>query len=207
MRVVVAMSGGLDSAMLCYLLKKDGNEVLPVHVNYGQLAEEREWAACIKICHHIGIREPLRIDIGGMSQIPSGLTDRNHDIEKMAFFPTRNLIFLVASAAYAYANSSNVVSIGLLANPIFPDQTQDFVKSAEACISKALGSRIRVLTPFITLDKREILKLAEKETFLVSIAYYCHSGGAEPCGRCISCKERIAAELSLQNEGMPMQRS
>lgn len=194
------MSGGIDSAMLAALLKKQGHEVLPVHVNYGQLAEEREWSSCLQACSHLKLPDPLRIDLSGMKKIPSGLTNKNLDIEKAAFLPTRNLVFLVAGAAYAYSRSVNVVAIGLLANPIFPDQTPDFVRSAETCLSNALGYKVRVLTPFITLDKRDILKLAKKESFPLGLCYYCHSGGTVPCGVCISCKERIAAEESLRQE-------
>ena len=194
------MSGGVDSAMLAGLLKKQGHEILPVHVNYGQLAEEMEWSSCVRACDYLKVPEPVRIDLSGMKAIPSGLTDKSLDVEKAAFLPTRNLVFLVAGAAYAYSRSVNVVAIGLLANPIFPDQTPDFVKSAEACLTETLGTKVRVLAPFITLDKRDILKLAQKESFPLNLCYYCHSGGNVPCGVCISCKERIAAEESLLQE-------
>lgn len=194
------MSGGVDSSMLAALLKKQGHEILPVHINYGQLAEEREWSSCVRVCAYLKLPDPVRFDLSGMKVIPSGLTDRNLDVEKEAFLPTRNLVFLVAGAAYAYSRAVNVVAVGLLANPIFPDQTQGFVSSVEACLAETLGTRMRVLAPFITLDKRDILKLAEKESFPLSVCYYCHSGGEVPCGKCISCKERIAAEESLQQE-------
>jgi 7-cyano-7-deazaguanine synthase len=138
-----------------------------------------------------------------MVNIPSALTDPNLDIEKQAFLPTRNLLFATIGAAYAYGKSSNVIALGLLANPIFPDQTPEFVKSSEACLTLALGRNMRILTPFITMDKRDILRLARKYDLPFGITYYCHSGGVVPCGKCISCKERDFAEEELSREAEP----
>ena len=200
MRIVVLSSGGLDSSLLMLMLKKDNHELFPLHINYGQHAEEREWFSCREICKYLEVAKPNRISLSGMETIPSGLTNRNLDIEKDAFLPTRNLLFATFGAAYAYSVSSTVVALGLLANPIFPDQTPEFVRATEACLNVALNKSIRLLTPFITLDKRDTLRLALKHQLPLSITYYCHSGNEKPCGICISCKERIAAESALANE-------
>lgn len=197
LKIVVMSSGGVDSSMLMLLLKKRNHDVFPLHINYGHLAEEREWLACKNVCMSLDIREPIRIDVSGMRQIPSGLTNSSLHIEKDAFLPTRNLLFATIGAAYAFSISSCVVSMGILANPIFPDQTPEFVKAAEDCISIAIGIRIKILTPFIKLDKQDILRLARKHGLPLDMTYHCHSGREKPCGICISCKERISAERSL----------
>lgn len=190
-------SGGLDSSLLLLMLAMEGHDLFPLHIDYGHLAEQREWAACQAICKHLHMREPVKLDVSGIRIIPSGLTNSSLHIEKNAFLPTRNLIFATLGAAYCYSISARVVAMGLLANPIFPDQTPEFVKAAEACISTALGTSIKIMTPFISLDKRETLKLAQKYKLPLEITYYCHSGNEEPCGVCVSCKERIAAEQPL----------
>lgn len=200
MKIVVLSSGGVDSSLLMSLLRDEGKEVFPLHVDYGQHAEVREWTACNQISNHLKVHEPRRIQISARDSIISGLTDRSLDIEKDAFFPTRNLLFATLGAAYAYSLSSDVVALGLLSNPIFPDQTREFVSSAESCLESALGRHIRLLTPFIELDKRETLKLARKHQLPLDLTYYCHQGGALPCGECISCKERTVAENLLANE-------
>jgi 7-cyano-7-deazaguanine synthase len=122
------------------------------------------------------------------------------DIEKDAFLPTRNLLFVVLGAAYAFGINCDVVALGILANPIFPDQKDEFFKLAEACVGAALDRKVKVLTPLIRLDKREILKLARKYEIPLEMTYYCHAGRDLPCGKCISCKERIAAENGLSQE-------
>jgi len=197
MRVVALSSGGVDSSVTMLLLKKRDCSIFPLFVNYGQLSVEREWGACQRICEFLSF-EPERMDVQGFGKlIQSGITSPDRDIEKEAFLPTRNLLLLTLGAAYGYAKAAHVVAIGLLSNPIFPDQTSDFIQEAQKTISKALGVDITVLAPLLSLDKSDTLRLARKYGLPIGYTYSCHSGGEEPCGRCISCKERIAAERYL----------
>lgn len=200
MKIVVMSSGGVDSSLTMMLLKREGHDVYPAHVDFGHLAEEREWPACQTVCARLGVNTPVRFKISGTEVIPSSLVHRDLDIEKDAFFPNRNLLFATLGASYAFGISSRVVALGILANPIFPDQTPEFFKNAERCISSALGVEMKILTPLIQLDKRETLKLARARGLPIELTYYCHSGGDEPCGICISCKERVAAEKLLSTE-------
>jgi 7-cyano-7-deazaguanine synthase len=200
MKIVPLTSGGVDSFVMTLLLKKEGHELFPLFIDYGQLAREKEWMACQSVCRFLGL-EPRRIDISGFGKsIPSGITNNKLDVEKNAFLPTRNLLFLVLGAAYGYTKSANVVAIGLLSNPIFPDQTRNFIQAAQKSITMSLGTNTVVLAPLISLDKRDTLRLARKYELPLNITSSCHLGGEKPCGRCISCKERIAAEKSLAEE-------
>jgi 7-cyano-7-deazaguanine synthase len=183
------------------MLKREGHDVHPVHIDYGHLAEEREWQSCQKICEYLGISKPVRIGVSGLDVLPSGLVRGDLDIEKYAFLPTRNLLFVVLGSAYAFSIDCEVVALGiLLPNPSFPDQTPEFFHTAEVCVSAALGRKIKVLTPLSNLDKRETLKLARKYAVPLELTYYCHAGSVPPCGKCVSCKERIAAEEMLRKE-------
>jgi len=197
---VVLSSGGVDSSVTMLLLKREGYEVFPLHIDYGHLAKDHEWASCQKVSAYLGVNKPVKITIGGLDILPSSLVKKGLDIEKDAFLPTRNLLFVVLGSAYAFSIDSSVVALGILANPIFPDQKLEFFRAAEACVVKALGRPTKILTPLIDLDKRETLKLSRKHGLPFEITYYCHAGTDIPCGRCISCKERIAAERYLVEE-------
>jgi 7-cyano-7-deazaguanine synthase len=179
------------------LLKKQNHELFPLFIDYGQLSREKEWTACQSICNYLGLK-PHRIDVSGFGQsIKSGITDSTLDIEEKAFLPTRNLLFLTLAGAYGYTNSVNIIAIGLLSNPIFPDQTREFIRNAQRAISISLGAEVEILAPTISLSKIDTLGLARKYKLPLDLTYSCHSGNSEPCGRCISCKERISAEKYL----------
>jgi len=192
MKIVVLTSGGIDSALLLELFKNENHEVFPLHIDYNQLAGKKEWNACKDVCDYFGL-SPFRMEIPGFGKLPSGLTNSNLDIFEQAFLPTRNLIFITLGSAYAYSLGADAVAIGLLAGPIFPDQTKKFIEKAQDSISESLGKTIKILAPFIDLDKRDILRLAEEKK-IPQITYYCHSGTEIPCGKCVSCRERKAAE-------------
>ena len=199
MKIVVLASGGVDSSLAMLMLKERGHSIIPLHVNYGHLAEEREWKSCQAVCRHLDLPNPVRISISGMECIPSGLINSNLDIVEAAFLPTRNLLFATLGASYAHSVQSRVIALGILANPIFPDQTPDFLRKAELCLSSALGVDIKILTPLIELDKRDVLKLARAHGLPIELTYFCHAGTEQPCGNCISCKERKSAEESIMS--------
>jgi 7-cyano-7-deazaguanine synthase len=200
MRIVALASGGIDSSVMMFLLKKDGHELMPLFIDYGQLAREKEWIAVKKISQHFSLN-PQKMDISGFGDtIPSGITNKKLDIERDAFLPTRNLLFLTVGAAYGYSKSVGVIAIGLLSSHIFPDQTEEFIQTAQQCLSSCLGIEINILAPLIALDKIDVLKLAQKYELPVGLTYSCHTGNDKPCGQCISCREIMTAERQLMKK-------
>jgi 7-cyano-7-deazaguanine synthase len=126
--------------------------------------------------------------------IPSGITDRRLRINEDAFLPGRNLLFVLAGAAYAFKVQANGVALGLLdpAEHLFPDQTREFAETCEAMIETAMGRRIRVLTPLIEFSKSDVLAMAEARG--LTGTYSCHAGGDTPCGVCVACVEIMNAK-------------
>jgi len=139
----------------------------------------------------------MRMNLAGFGQtVPSGLTCSSLDIVAEAFLPCRNLLFAVCGAAYAQSKGVSCVALGLIdeSEAIFPDQTSQFIEAAEKAVSLATGRLIRVIAPLHTLSKAEVLAVASQ--LGLQDTYSCHRGAAEPCGKCISCIERIHASKS-----------
>ncbi len=200
MRAVVLTSGGLDSSVLALMLKREGVDLSPLHIDYGQIAETHEWRSCQAVCQHLGVSPPRRIRLPELSDLPTNPLPVNRPPNPV-FYPTRNLLFLTLGAAYAYAARIDAVAIGLISNAVFPDQTKSFVDAAERAIGESLGERMRVLVPLMALDKRDIIRLARAYGLPPEMTYSCYLGSAEPCGTCAACVERDEAERALEREG------
>lgn len=190
MALVNLVSGGLDSTLVGVLAREEGLCVHPVFIDYGQRSGSDEWHACQLVHSRLGLARPRRIDVSGFgSAILSGLTSREQDVRSQAFTPGRNLLFLLLGSAYAYQIGAPAVAIGLLSETfsLFPDQRSEFVVKAEGAIEAALGRRIEIKVPLADFNKAAVIRLAEEKGVVGT--YSCHSGGHNPCGRCIPCLE------------------
>ena len=190
MGVVTLVSGGLDSTLMSLMAHEEGVKLFPLFVNYGQLGANKEWSACQRLHEQFGLPSVTYMDLSGFGKsISSGLTDSSLRINEDAFLPGRNLLFVLAGAAYACQTQAGSVALGLLnpADHLFPDQTKEFVEESEGIIELTMQRRIRVLTPLFEFSKRDILEMASERG--IKHAYSCHSGNDEPCGECIACVE------------------
>jgi len=189
LKILCLVSGGIDSIVMMYRLKKDEHELFPLFIDYGQKAKTMEEKATKKICSDLNLNLQT-LDISGLKSFPSGLT--NPDISPIdnPDFPARNLLFLTLGAAYAKANRINIIAIGLVAGTLFTDQNKEFVNKAELTISEALGTQTRILSPLIDLNKLEVVRLAKENRIPLEDTYSCYVGNETPCSKCLSCKDR-----------------
>lgn len=197
------MSGGLDSTLMALLIQEQGLDQVPLFIDYGQLAADEEWQSCRKNLGALGLPLPVRVDISGYgSSIRSGITDTTKEIVKDAFLPCRNLLFLVVGGAFAFQSGGSFVAIGLLSQEyaLFEDQKKCFLDSTEKTLGLALGFDLKVLAPLFDFSKSDAIVLARDKGIDVRDVYSCHAGTVEPCGRCISCIERINAMAQLKKE-------
>lgn len=194
MGIVVLVSGGIDSMVMCKIIEKQDDKILPLFVDYGQLAADKEWVACQKLLKECKLPTPTKVDLSGYGKlIPSGLTNKNKDIYNDVFLPGRNLLFLLVGAAFAYSHREKTIAIGLLLEEyhLFPDQTQEFIVNSNFALNSALGKDITIVTPLINFSKSDVIKLARRYKVPLDKTYSCHSGKDKYCGKCISCKEII----------------
>lgn len=190
MSIVALTSGGLDSTLMAVLASEEGLEVHPLFINYGQLAKQREFAACTAAFRKLDLPEVKEVNLSGFGDlIHCGLTDPNYHIKEQAFLPGRNMLFLLVGASYAYQVGATGVAIGLLNETwsIFPDQTRDFISQAQETLSLAMDWPIQIIAPLMDCNKEEVVALAEEKG--ISSTYSCHAGTEVPCGNCIACQE------------------
>jgi len=179
--------------VLMSLLKRERVKILPIHVNYGQLAEVREWSALRRFCAAAGLPTPIRIDASGLESVPCGLTRRSKRWKSDPFFPGRNLILATMGASVGFSRGYRTVALGLVANTLYPDATKEFTQVASEALSESFGAKILVTAPLLQFSKREVVELGKASHAPLSLTYSCQLGKLPPCGRCSSCRDRVAA--------------
>ena len=197
-KVVVLMSGGIDSSTLAAKLDDEGVEVIGLTIDYGQLSQKEIFAA-EAIASELNITQvTLQIKQLGYF-LKSSLTDKDipitEEFNKDIIVPFRNGIFLAIAAGYA-------VTIGAVAIAYaghrddaanFPDCTMPFVLRMESAILTGTAKDIEVMLPFFMMKKKKIVQIAKKLGVPLIFTWSCYAEGEYHCGKCESCNNRKKA--------------
>jgi len=211
-RAVCLLSGGIDSATCAAIAKADGCALLALTVNYGQ-RHQRELESARNLAAFFGVAEHIQLEVNLRAWGASALTSDDiaiphrealgHDIP-VTYVPARNLILLALALSYAEARQAERVYFG--ANSLdysgYPDCRPDFLrafsKAAElGTKAGAEGKPIEILAPLQNLTKAEILQRGLTLGVDYSLTWSCYQGENEACGKCDSCRIRLAAFVAL----------
>lgn len=210
-KVVVLLSGGLDSSCLAYLTSRgcyhNKNKVFALTFDYGQ-KHKKEIEHAVKIARKIKATEHKIVKIDLTLWSGSALTDKKIAIPQnrnltassipVTYVPARNTIFLSFALSYAEAIGASEIYIGV--NSIdysgYVDCRKAFVDTFQkladlATVKGVYGDRIKIKTPLINLSKKEIVKLGSKLGVDFSLTWSCYKGGKLACGACDSCRLRL----------------
>ena len=186
---VICLSGGMDSTVLAYKLKHEGEELYSLTFHYGQ-SHYCETLAAKRIADALGIPNKL-IDfqpvVGrGQNALTGG--------EGSPVVPNRNATML--SLAVTYAEGIGATEVHYCPTKedfeLFPDCRSDFVAAFNAMLEVS-ESRATVFAPFINMSKGEIAVLGSKLGVPFGETWSCYAGGEEPCGVCLACQTRKEA--------------
>lgn len=210
-KVLVVLSGGLDSGILTMLLnKKYGSEnVVALSYHYGQKQSvelEKARALCkeLGIAHKVlnlsilgDIAKPISANIGGSSVEMPTIKDVLGDPQPPTYVPFRNLILLSLTMAQAEASRASIVFTGLQVHDEYGywDTTQKFVDGVNAIAEQNRTHKVKIMAPFSHLSKYEELLLCKEmdhtDLLINTLTCYDPNIKGESCGKCPSCAERI----------------
>ena len=211
MKAVCLLSGGLDSSTLAYYASRQGYEILALHVNYGQRTEAKERAAANKIARLIPALDFVEVDISYLRQFGmSSLTDHSIGVETFdetradlpnTYVPFRNGNLLSIATSYAESQAADAIFIGVQAQDYsgYPDCRPQFIEAFQQAIDAGTrdGTRIRLITPFVSMSKSEILGIGMKIGVPYEYTWSCYQDEEIACGICGACHFRRAAFESL----------
>ena len=199
---LIALSGGVDSTTLLYEYREE--IACAVGFDYGSKHNARELAAAKAICRELEIpyliiplafiEEYFRSDLllsGGEMQ----LGDYSEENMSSTVVPFRNGIMLSVLAGLAESRDLQQV---LIANhfgdhAIYPDCRESFVKPMGEAITAGTSNGVKLVAPYTTLTKTEIVARGTRLGVPYSKTYSCYQGGERHCGRCGTCRERHEA--------------
>jgi len=204
---VVLLSGGIDSSTLLFFLKEKIKDIRALTLVYGQ-KHSREVEAARKVAERASV-EQLVVDISTIRplvsksalisseiKVPEVPGDAEHyETLKTTIVPNRNAIFLSLAVAYAITLDYDAVAYAAHWSDrgIYPDCREEFVEAFEEAMQIGTNRRIRILAPFVFMDKAEIVKLGSAIGVPYELTWSCYVGGNVHCGTCSSCRERKRA--------------
>lgn len=198
-KVVLLLSGGIDSTVLLYWLIEMNYEVFPLIINYGQTTFEGEYNASVNILNNLDIRDILSIDVSEIStfgkgslngEYPKDVTSHSEWFET-EFFPNRNLILLTLATSYAHSIDSSNIAIGVVGDS-YKDTSLVFLNSFVRCIEDSLAP-ISILAPFVGKEREEVVKQAIHLDVPIDKTFSCNALSDRHCQLCSSCYDRELA--------------
>jgi 7-cyano-7-deazaguanine synthase len=204
MKVVVLVSGGMDSVTALYHAAQDHEIVAALSFDYGSKHNHRELPFAAWHCKGLEVRhqvvnlpiinELFQSDLlrsGG--DIPEGHYEA--DSMKQTVVPFRNGILLSIAAGYAESVGAGGLVIAAHSgdHAIYPDCREEFMRPMAEAIEAGTYADLKIIRPFIDQRKEEIAAIGADLGIDFSQTWSCYKGGEEHCGKCGTCVERKEA--------------
>jgi 7-cyano-7-deazaguanine synthase len=215
-KIVIGLSGGMDSTTLLGMLLNEEYEVHCCNFQYGSKHNKWEAIAVEKIIeyykelgfhlikHTIDVRAAFKdfesdlLLSGG--EIPEG--HYNDENMKNTVVPGRNMIFTSIMAGLAESIGAEGVALGVHQGDhhIYPDCRREFIKALDSAVYLSSDKKIEIFTPLLDEDKTSILKIGYDLRFYVPyhLTRTCYKNQEDSCGKCGSCQERLEAFRNIK---------
>lgn len=204
MKVCVLLSGGMDSVAAFYEVLEQHEVVACLSFDYGAKHNPKEIPFAKLHADRNGVLHqviPLdfinRLFKSDLLQSGGAIPD-GHYAEasmKQTVVPFRNGIMLAIATGYAESVDAEGLVIAAHSgdHTIYPDCREPFMQAMATAMGEGTYAKIRLLRPFINLDKTGIAKRGVELGIDFSETWSCYKGGAIHCGTCGTCVERREA--------------
>jgi 7-cyano-7-deazaguanine synthase len=216
-KALVLSSGGLDSTTcLAVAIERLGHDnVSSLSIFYGQ-KHGKELACAQKIADYYGIRH-YELDLAAVMAYADTpmLAKSEENIPQQSYahqldhspggivrtyVPFRNGLFLAAAASLAMSleqEEETAIYIGAHADDAagcaYADCSPQFNQAMGQAISLGTYDKISLVSPFIDLNKAQILRLGLGLGAPYQYTWSCYEGDDKPCGLCATCLDRQKA--------------
>lgn len=187
-KVVLLLSGGLDSVTLAhYLVKIKDKEVIALFFDYGQEFVAKEFSSVLDCIEDLK-GEGYPISLGAFAKIS------NMPVGDNGYIPQRNTILLSYAAQYAEKHGIREIYAGLVDSSEFGlyyvDCSPGYIENFNRLLSPY---NIEIKAPFIHFDKRKVYSSAYYLGVNLNNIWSCNFpeknefGNLVRCGECDDC--------------------
>jgi len=207
-KVVVMVSGGLDSAVVVAQALEQGHEVVLLHVDYGQSNAAREMVAVRDIHgwafwrdhrsarHDVALRDVFAASaITGGHAPPAVTSDRDAVAAAATTVPLRNVVLAVVGAAVAVRVGAAEVHAGVQGadDSLYADSRWESIAATAAAVEAGSGGAVRFVAPIAAWSKARIVRAGADAGLRLALLWSCYGGGPAHCGACGACVKRRRA--------------
>jgi len=205
-KVVVLLSGGLDSVTALHEARQTHEVVAALSFDYGAKHHHKELPMAAWQCAQAGIPHSIApLDFvarefhSDLLSSGGSIPDGHYEEESMksTVVPFRNGIMLAIAAGFAESRGAEGIVIAAHAgdHAIYPDCREDFLEPMARAIAAGTYAQITLLRPFVAIDKTGIVRRGAALGVDFIHTWSCYKGGELHCGSCGTCVERREAFL------------
>lgn len=204
-KAVVLLSGGLDSATILAVARRDGYACHALSFAYGQ-RHKAELDAAARVAKALGVaaHKTVALDlsaIGGSALTDASIPVPDHPSEGIpsTYVPARNTVFLAVATGWAEVLEARDIFIGVNAVDYsgYPDCRPEFIAAFQEVANLGTkagveGEGMRIQAPLVKLSKAEIVQLGTRLRVDYSLTVSCYTADTQgrACGVCDSCRLR-----------------
>ena len=207
-KAVVLLSGGLDSATVLAIARRDGFAPHALSFDYGQrhrveLHAAKKLAAVFGAEHSVisfDLRQFGGSALTGDIDVPKDRPESQiSNAIPITYVPARKAIFLSFALGLAEVIASTDIFVGVNARDYsgYPDCRPEFIDAFQRLANLATkagveGHRVRIHAPLIQMSKAQIIATGCELGVDYSLTSSCYDPSPEglACGRCDSCQLR-----------------
>lgn len=213
-KAICILSGGMDSCVVVHHLKKETEYKDIICVTFDYKQKHKKEIECAKNIAESLSSEWILLNFSfpnsvlaassltGTTEIPEGVY--NEESMRSTVVPNRNTIMLSIGWSIMVSLDAVCLACGVHAGDhfIYPDCRPEYIYSLTRTLR--LGTKghhkpnSNLYTPFLHLDKRNIIKKGIELGVDFSKTWTCYKGEELACGKCGSCNERLEAFKALK---------
>ena len=203
-KIVVVLSGGMDSAVLLYHLLDAGHAVKTLSINYGQ-RHVRELDSAAALSERVGVEHRIAdlssinplLGSNSLSSDQADIPEGHYEEEsmKLTVVPNRNMIMLSVAVGWALALKYDAVAYGAHSgdHAIYPDCREEFAEALDQAVQLCDWHGMKLMRPFVKMDKGDIARRGQELNVPFELTWTCYKGEQVHCGKCGACQERREA--------------